>query len=761
MKLLRARIYSGVIILFVLIVVGATNAAQSSSVAFAQHALTSQFAPILLPASGILTVPIEQSLTVDQLRGKAIDQAPPKKLFEESYAFPHNTRTNGSYTPYMASNIAPFQFDHFTVEWNYGGYHTREMRDYALLHGFDLAYLYRQSASEVPVAPSEYLQWTGMNWNRWMADNGYEHQRWDQLPQRQAMVDEILAEEKFAHIEGHKHLMIDMEYPSVPMNTAELRAQDWYPSATPDLEFEQQYYDGFVKTQLVAAEAAHEQGWEKVGFYGWSPFRRQWWGLENAAVNADEDWSWNAYGKSIYNAELLDVIYPSVYSFYWSDQNVAYTLANTDLNLQYVNSEETQKPVRPYFWNALHGGGTGWRWWRNLPMRNEDAAAMFAMNFFTGADGLVLWSWSGTANPNMVEIDVIDCDLDCGIDSGSYATQGNYSVKDSFAVVATDTDAWGSEPMQFEQYDAIVVIAVDIDSSMAYFQRVDKTNKDDLYGIDLGWQTGQPATHPVYAMDTAALASLLRATTEPVASMIEGLALVKPFERLLREGEPKVDVLAQTQFGETLPIVRRVEYEDYQIVITYDPQWQLHDEPRTIYLEDFNGNGGLDVVLPADQHPRIFVLQHVPEYQVRSLVSGSLTIHGEPAAVGTEIEMRSERGERVGSTIVSDDGYFAPTYIFGTKTGASILGTGMREGEVVRFFVDGVEAKPLINYYWSNDWLSAEHDVQLFVGATATNIDLASMSIETQSNTTLIVLTLMLALGTAYSLKKDTVFAGR
>jgi hypothetical protein len=64
--------------------------------------------------------------------------------------------------------------------------------------------------------------------------------------------------------------------------------------------------------------------------------------------------------------EAVDIVNNSVYCFYWSPHNVAYTLANIDSNMALVNSMSTKKRVRPYYyyWTLLHGGGGGWRWWR-------------------------------------------------------------------------------------------------------------------------------------------------------------------------------------------------------------------------------------------------------------------------------------------------------------------------------------------------------------------------------------------------------------
>ena len=101
----------------------------------------------------------------------------------------------------------------------------------------------------------------------------------------------------------------------------------------------------------------------------------------------------------------------------------------------------------------------------------------------------------------------------------------------------------------------------------------------------------------------------LRVKSEPVAAMIEGMALVKPLEYTLRHGEVKIDISARRQFKQTLPIVRRVKHGPVHIVMTYDPQVVHGGKPREIVLTNFDNRPGLTLRLPADQQTRIFVLR--------------------------------------------------------------------------------------------------------------------------------------------------------
>ena len=75
------------------------------------------------------------------------------------------------------------------------------------------------------------------------------------------------------------------------------------------------------------------------------------------------------------HVDEIDIVNNSVYCFYWNPGNVAYTLANIDMNIKMTGNK---KPVRPYYWTLLHGGGGGWRWWKNQPIADEEKRAMIA-----------------------------------------------------------------------------------------------------------------------------------------------------------------------------------------------------------------------------------------------------------------------------------------------------------------------------------------------------------------------------------------------
>jgi hypothetical protein len=564
---------------------------------------------VQLPATGFVQLTAGQSLSIDKLRNIAIDDNPP--LLTGPATYPQNMGDGVAQgnEPYIAADVAPFRLRHFSTEWNFAGWHTWEMSDYALQHGFRFSVLYnnRQPAA-VPVSDSAFLHGSGFSWNNWLATHArpdgqpYAPQRWDQLPPRTELVSQLLAGNVFAYRAGVSLAMLDLEEPTYPEGEAALRAKSWYPPGGPDAAFEDAYYNGFIDMELAAAETARRQGWPEAGIYGWAPFPRTWTGLESVSISPSTFWPWIRFGRQIYRSPWIDIIYPSVYSFYWDERNVAYVLANIDLNQRLVNSEAFRKKVRPYFWNQLHGGGAGWRWWRGLPIRNEDMRAMVAMAFFTGIDGVTLWNWSGTTNPHVVDP----------------AACMDYSVKDDFQAVAES-----GEVRTIQRYDSIHVLEIVAD--VARFQVIDMAaTRAASYGTDRPktystaspdgydhrcWQAGDPLVRPVYAMAVADLKTLLRPPTESIRAVVEALALVHPVEQTVFGGTVEVDVSAQEQFLTAAPIVRRVDNAGYAIVATYDPQWQKFPSGRTVTLTDFDGRAGLTLELPADRETRFFLLR--------------------------------------------------------------------------------------------------------------------------------------------------------
>ena len=484
--------------------------------------------------------------------------------------------------PYIATNVAPFRFRYFTNEFNYGGWHTLDMADYASTHGFNILYPYVRPTNNYTHLPAgtTWLTWGGFDWETWMPSNGIPAGRYDLLVATNVL-PQLATSGFFAYNSRYQSRMLDIEHSW--LGPANLRLQPWYPTnGTPQEQaaFEQSYYQGYGLTYTGPVDTAHAAGWNNVSVYGWQPFDRVWVGLDTVNPDPATDFPWNAFGQGIYQS--VDILNPSVYCFYWSQQNAAYTLANIDLNFRFVNSMAVRKPMRPYYWTLLHGGGGGWRWWREQALPNEDARAMTGLAFFTGVDGIVNWNWSYTGS-HIIAAPVV--------------TNTDHVLKESFTLTADGA----SSPTVFNRYDAIHVGTVT--NGVAAFQLIEKGNAAGNYGV--------ATNKPVYHLADTDLRSHIRPLAEPVAGVIEGLALVKPFEYLLRHGEVKVDVSAQTQYAGTLPIVRRVKLGSYHVVGTFDPAWSSQPAARSIVLTNFDGYTGLTVTLPADRELRVFVLRDV------------------------------------------------------------------------------------------------------------------------------------------------------
>lgn len=543
-----------------------------------------RFKVIDLPKTGELSLTNDQSLTSHDLRGISLDDNPPV-LGKPTK--PYDARMTDDcppgQEPYIATDVQPFRFRYFNNEFNYGGWHTWAMSDYASAHGFSILSAYVRKPTDATHLPAgtQWLTWGGaIDWEKWPEENGLGKGRYDKLTEIN-LVQKLVDGGAFKHDPNFQYLMIDMEHGWHSPDS--LRKQDWYPKDARDAgmqAFEKKYYDGYALTYSGPVQAAHQVGWKNVSVYGWEPYGRSWYGVEKAQVDPLTDWAWNAFGKQIY--EAVDILNPSVYCFYWSPQNVAYTLANIDLNMKFVNSMTKRKPVRPYYWTLLHGGGGGWRWWANQPLPNEEVRAMIALGFFAGIDGFDCWNWSGTGSH---------------VATPPIKTEADAMLKDGLEL-KPEGAAPDAALHAFKRYDVLHILSVD-DKGLVRFQPIENQGKN--HGI--------AADKPSYTMPKDQLLPHLRPSAEPVAAMIEGLALVKPFEYLLRNGEVKVDVSSQEQFAKTLPIVRRVKLGKIHVVATYDPLCIYGKEPREVVLQDFDGRKGLMVKLPADEETRMWVVR--------------------------------------------------------------------------------------------------------------------------------------------------------
>ncbi len=530
---------------------------------------------IEVPADTEMTLDADDALTAEDLQGVTIDDSPPV-LGERPEGWDSRMvdQWPDGEAPYEAEGIEPFRFEHFTNEFSYGGWHNWHMHEYAVTHGFSVLSPYRYAPGEWGHLPeaTHWLKWGGLvNWHTWMDERGIEQRHYHELADLD-LLSLMLKEEALAYNPQFDQLMIDLEHGK--FGPEALREKDFYPADASEAAraaFEERYYDAYAQTYVAPVEAARQNGWSDISVYGWAPFGRTWWGLEKATADPATDWAWNAFGREIYNA--VDILNPSVYCFYWSRKNVAYTLANIDLNMQMIAAADERKPMRPYYWNLLHGGGGGDRWWKGQPIPGEDMRAMAAMCFFTGCDGLVLWSWSGTGNHHRPRVE----------------PEAWVMVEESFQCPPAD----GDDAVAFERYDVLRIDAVEDDT--VRFRLLRRERQEPLKDDD-----------PVFTMTRGDLEPLLRPASSPISAMIEGLALVKPLEYLLSHGEVIVDVPATEQYGQTLPIVRRVALDGYHAIATYDPLALFDDEKRSVTI---TLAGGSRLTLPADEQVRVFVVK--------------------------------------------------------------------------------------------------------------------------------------------------------
>jgi hypothetical protein len=559
--------------------------------------------PVPLPrTAGTVALHAAQGYTIEDLRGRDLDPEPPVLGPAPAYDPRQTDDHPPGKAPYVAKGIRPFRFRHFHCEFNYGGWHNFAMADYASTRGFDILYPYIRKVSEGAHLPkgTRWLTWGGfVNWHAFPKKHGLPEGRYDRLLD-QDLVKIHLESGAFKRDPASERLsargdllMIDQEHPV--LSPERLRDQPWYPKDAPDAgrrAFEKRYYDGYAQTYISSVKAARRCGWKNISIYGWYPYGRTWGGLEQVEADPGTDIAWNAFGRQIW--EHVDIVNNSVYCFYWSPKNVAYTLANVDMNLTMINAMPVKKPVRPYYWTLLHGGGGGWRWWKGQPLPDEDQRAMTAMGFFTGFDGFDTWNWSGTGNhhrPSLRHRERVR-------DPKPGEPKQRRVLHDVMFGRDIELTAEDGRKERFRRYDVAMILDVS-DAGIARLQKVRKDTKAREHD----------PRHPVFALPEKNLLPLLRPHSEPVAAMIEGMALVKPLEGILRRGAVKIDVPAQRQFGGTLPVVRRVRLGPLHVLATYDPV-VVHGKPaREVVLADFDGVKGLTLRLPADAETRIFLLR--------------------------------------------------------------------------------------------------------------------------------------------------------
>jgi hypothetical protein len=539
-----------------------------------------QFAAV----AGSHTLAASQSLTAAVLAGATIQTNPPQLGIVPTY--PADQQDGVSNPPYMSNNLHNFQLSYFNNLFNFRGYHTWSSGDYATVHGFGSLVEYYRNAGTVTWEPAGTRWMTAIEpeWDTLMTALGLPAGRWDQVVDtgETKVIQAVINAGYFNGLDPaiRDQLMIDMEHWALDPTT--LRQQSWYPSTASPADkaaFEKKYYDGYALTQYGPLDAARQLGFKNISLYGWRPAARN---NDLAASPKDPaaDWYWQNVGIQVMSH--VDSINSSVYVGDWSARNVAYTLALNDLNLTYVKSLPTaqRKPLRPYFSNQIFSGTSAWRWFAGQGVPTEEMRAESLLNAFTQYDGMVLWNWSGTANDNLPPI------LATGID---------VMVKDGSFVAARE----GGGTQGFARYDALHVTNVD-SSGNVQFQLIDKSSFPNY---------GTGAAFPFYDSTVTAMTPHLRAQSEPLAGLFEGLAMAKLIEWNLRNDIPLVDFASQQTFDQQLPILRHLTNGDLHIVATYDPQVVYGQPARNVTVNNFNAVAGLSLTFAADSQVRLYFVK--------------------------------------------------------------------------------------------------------------------------------------------------------
>lgn len=116
-----------------------------------------------------------------------------------------------------------------------------------------------------------------------------------------------------------------------------------------------------------------------------------------------------------------------------------------------------------------------------------------------------------------------------------------------------------------------------------------------------------------------------------------------------------------------------------------------------------------------------------------TIAYGTVTINGSPAPIGTAVEARNPRGDTVGCFEVTSTGNFGTMYVYGEDTSVVPSIPGMRAGETVRFFIDGVGATAVPLLTWVND--QDLHQVSLSASGSTNTPTATSVNTPTSTST--------------------------
>ncbi|NQU09871.1 hypothetical protein HQ590_03705, partial [bacterium] len=479
----------------------------------------------LRPQAGTVRLDPSQSLTIDDLRGRQLDPRPPRLAPRPAPFSGRLGDAAGDPAPHIAPGIAPFRFRYFDCEYHYDGTttHPWPAYEYAATHGFNRLGAYSLQPTNWPhlPRPTEWVLLSGCNWTGWFKQHGIDGRRWDKLAEAKSRGEALFKPGHFAVKPGYAMIMIDQEYGGL-LPVAELRRQPWYP-ATADAEtraaFEDRYFLGYTIGYTEPGEAARRDGWARTSIYAWQPFLQSWYNLD-PRIKLDFSVPWaKRFIDRIY--DTYDILHIDGYCTEWSAGNVAYTLAATDDAVAYARTRARRKPVRMYLATSILSGPPGSTFWLHTqPLPNEEVRAMVALQFFTGADGLVQWNYADGENHQVPATPRVP-------DPTKIWSRLLLQVGNPFAAPRADDP---NSVLRFQRYDLLRVTATNA-TGQVRFGRVDPARPDRA-----------PAADTVGELAATRLTRQLRPTVEPVAAMVEGLALVRPLEYVLRHGEPVIDV---------------------------------------------------------------------------------------------------------------------------------------------------------------------------------------------------------------------------
>ena len=580
-----------------------------------------------LPASPeTLVLARGESLTAESVRGQTLDPNPPS-LQGDPWSEPENqVEVDPANGPYRAKDIAPFRFRRFDNEFLSVAYYDNNMMEYATTHGFNVLW----SDGSHPLddwkahAPSgtEFLSWYVMI-HYWKAGlypglgHSTIHQpdgtvRFDKVETLSIDVKQHFLDNAASILVGldaYDNIMLDVEYAALEPD--QLAAQAWAPTAPIEYAaFEAQYYQGYIKTHTGLIQAARELGGNGLSMYA-APMRSWFCGLQVVSVNPlySPEAIWERYGAAI--AAEVDILNPSVYLTLARPQTIPMVLGNLDRWAAVAGD----KPVRAYVDTHYYSGP----FFEKESAFVEEARALGVLPFFAGVDGL---AWFGGMSSLGVST------FDSAHEPPTLTVQTDISGVDGetlFAALKADlhrmvvvAKPFESDGVSFERYDALFIMRYDGGpDDLVHFRRF-CFEPDFTCGGDVSIKT----------VPAAVLQPNLRAASEGLSGLIEGLAMVKLLEHTLADGVISIDVPAHQQFvycgwtaiPQVKPVTRRVSACGYEVVTSYDPQAVYKGyadanpvadaDVRWVTLEDFAGKPGQIVQIPTDAQLRIFVISH-------------------------------------------------------------------------------------------------------------------------------------------------------